>query len=228
MSSKVTLLGHQRHVPMVRQAVETWVVDPRAPVAVVTAGWEERENEDQELREHLARPCRNLAIWSRIEKLFQLDPELLEAMRWRHDRLRRVQELYRLRLSGLMGAARQLQAAQGDESLLQPERDGAILMLHGLVADFLFAGKVAGQAKPAATHFWLQEEKPFGHFARLCQAIEPMFLTGKAVYPVERTLLTSGVLSAAMKSLSSGHKQLETPHLVVRYAPPKEPQFARS
>jgi hypothetical protein len=106
------------------------------------------------------------------------------------------------------------------EAFLIEYRDGvrgAILMLHGLVADFLFAGKIAGQAKPAATHFWLQEDKPFGHFARLCQTMEPMFLTGKAPYPVERTLLTGGILDRALQSRFRKGEKLETPELAIGY-----------
>lgn len=108
------------------------------------------------------------------------------------------------------------------EAFLIEYRDGvrgAILMLHGLVADFLFAGKIAGQAKPAATHFWLQEEKPFGHFARLCQAMEPMFLTGKPAYPVERTLLAGGILDRVMQSRHRKGEKLDTPELAITYNP---------
>ena len=106
------------------------------------------------------------------------------------------------------------------EAFLIEYRDGvrgSILMLHGLVADFLFAGKIVGQAKPAATHFWLQEEKPFGHFAKLCQALEPMYVTGMPAYPVERTLLTTGILDRAMQSRFRKGVKLETPELAISY-----------
>ena len=33
------------------------------------------------------------------------------------------------------------------------------------------------------------------------------------IYPIERTLLTTGVLDAAMRSRYQGHIRLETPHL---------------
>jgi hypothetical protein len=54
-----------------------------------------------------------------------------------------------------------------------------------------------------------------------------MFTTGKAPYPVERTLLTSGLVAAGLKSLADG-KRLETPHLAVEYEAPKESQFFRT
>jgi hypothetical protein len=45
-----------------------------------------------------------------------------------------------------------------------------------------------------------------------------MFLTGVPSYPVERVLLTSGVLEAALDSRHQGQVRLETPYLDVRYA----------
>lgn len=133
MLSSVILLGPQRHVPIVKAAVETLVPKSgAAPLAVVTAGWEERELEDQELRDHVQRPVVNLRIWERVERILEEDPQLLAAMRQRHDTLRSVQELYRLRLHGLMEAARELFRRTGDETLLVPERADAIAMLQQL------------------------------------------------------------------------------------------------
>lgn len=118
---------------MVRPAVE-FLVPPRddRPVAAVTAGWEEREAEDQELRDHLQRPMVNLAVWQRVEQIFEQDGELLQAMRQRHDTLRKVQELYRLRLAGLMDSTRVLLRRIGEAALLEPERQGAIEMVRQL------------------------------------------------------------------------------------------------
>ncbi len=93
----------------------------------------------------------------------------------------------------------------------------AALMLHGLTTEFMFAGRVEGAATPPSTLFWLQDGKPFAHFARLSEGIERMFLTGKPGYPVERTLLTTGILDEVMKSRHAGGKRRETPHLRVRY-----------
>jgi hypothetical protein len=44
-----------------------------------------------------------------------------------------------------------------------------------------------------------------------------MFLSGQPAYPAERTVLTSGVLEAALTSRHEGHRRLETPWLNVAY-----------
>lgn len=131
MQPRIILLGPQRHLPIVRDAVAA-LVDLRAPLAVVTAGWEEREAETGELQEHLRCPVVNLDIWQRVEQIFVEDPELLAAMRGRHDRLRQLQELYRIRLAGLMEATAELFSRDGDDALLVPERNDALVMLQAL------------------------------------------------------------------------------------------------
>jgi hypothetical protein len=57
---------------------------------------------------------------------------------------------------------------------------------------------------------------------------EEMFLTGKAPYPVERTLLTSGVLESCLDSRAGSNVRLETPHLDVAYRPPEKSQFCQT
>jgi hypothetical protein len=44
-----------------------------------------------------------------------------------------------------------------------------------------------------------------------------MVTTGQSPYPIERTLLTTGVLDAAMQSRWKGHVPLDTPYLDVSY-----------
>lgn len=58
--------------------------------------------------------------------------------------------------------------------------------------------------------------------------IESLFLTGKSPYPVERTLLTTGMTAAGIESLFQKQKRLKTPHLAVRYQPSRKSMFWRS
>ncbi len=132
MLSSAILLGPQRLVPILRPAVETLVPDADAgPLAAVTAGWEEREREDQELRDHVQRPVENLEIWSRVERIFEQDKELFAAMRQRHDTLRTLQELYRVRLAGLVEPLREL-LRRGGDGLLAAARHDALAMVRQL------------------------------------------------------------------------------------------------
>ncbi|MBC8355829.1 MAG: hypothetical protein H8E66_27955 [Planctomycetes bacterium] len=101
-------------------------------------------------------------------------------------------------------------------------RDGlraTVAMANGLASQFGFAAKLRGREKPVATWFELQEVKPFGHFTYLTQAIESMIHTGKPAYPVERTLLTTGILDRVMHSLAEGGKRFDTPELAISYEP---------
>ena len=84
---------------------------------------------------------------------------------------------------------------------------------------FIFAGQRKGAEKPDVCQFYLQQPDPFAHFAELTKAIEALVNTGHAPYPVERTLLTTGVLDAVMTSRHEKGKRVETPHLEVAYTP---------
>ena len=137
MLSSAILIGPQRRVKTVRQAVEALTPGKDdGAVLAVTAGWEERESEDEELREHLGRPLVNLALWERVERIFAADKVLFEAMRDRHATLRKVQELYRLRLQGLMDPltelCRRVEAREEQGELLIPEQEGALGMVQAL------------------------------------------------------------------------------------------------
>ena len=56
-------------------------------------------------------------------------------------------------------------------------------------------------------------------FSYLGLNIEQMFLTGKPQYPAERTLLASGIIATAARSLADGGKIIDTPFLDIKYKP---------
>jgi hypothetical protein len=52
-----------------------------------------------------------------------------------------------------------------------------------------------------------------------------MVLDNRSPYPVERTLLTSGMTLAAVESIHRGHTLVNTPEMEVMYKGPKESLF---
>jgi hypothetical protein len=105
-------------------------------------------------------------------------------------------------------------------------RDGlrvTILMLNGYVTQRAAALRVRGEAAPLATWFTQARRQPVWHFCHQVDYIERMVESGVAPYPVERTLLTTGMVDAVMTSRYEGGRRQETPHLDVTYRPPEEP-----
>ncbi len=64
-------------------------------------------------------------------------------------------------------------------------------------------------------------------FNPLVRHIETMVLEGKAPYPVERTLLTSGMVIGGVDSLFAGEQAIATPQLDVSYTAPRASQYWR-
>jgi hypothetical protein len=109
-------------------------------------------------------------------------------------------------------------------------RDGTkatMMMLSDAVADFNIAVKVKGNKEIQATQFFLSPDPNVTYSACLASKIEQMIMTGAAPYPVERTLLVSGMLEACLDSRVKGHQKIETPHLDVVYQAPRESQYCR-
>jgi len=94
----------------------------------------------------------------------------------------------------------------------------AAFLMTGMVEDFTAAIDLEGRAEPFSVLMNLQNGRPHHHFGCLVKKIEELFETGRAPYPVERTLLTSGMLDLALESRFQGHKKVATPELErVRY-----------
>jgi hypothetical protein len=65
-------------------------------------------------------------------------------------------------------------------------------------------------------------------FSPLVNNFEQMFLTGKETYPLERTLLTTGLTAAGVESLFREQVRYDTPHLAIAYQPTKGSTFWRT
>ena len=108
----------------------------------------------------------------------------------------------------------------------------SMLLMNGLVRDFNFAARLKNQAKVFSTQMYLP--MPDGRttladfFSPLVFYMEQMYLTGKAQYPIERTLLTTGLTAAGVESLYRNQARVDTPHLGIRYQARPESTFERS
>ena len=105
-----------------------------------------------------------------------------------------------------------------------------MLLMSGLVKDFNFASRLDNGILSTQMYLPMPDGRTTlaNFFSPLVNNMEQMFLTGKATYPVERTLLTTGLTEAGVESLFRGQTKLETPHLAIKYQPTHESTFWRS
>lgn len=120
----IVLLGPQRLQRTLGAVVEEVGVD--GDFAAVTAGWEEREDEIDELRAHLDRRVVNLHLYARCEEILREDPQFATAYRERRQRLKEIDDLHRIRLDSMEKALRKLMKAPGRQDLVEPEREAAV------------------------------------------------------------------------------------------------------
>ena len=120
-----------------------------------------------------------------------------------------------------------LKLVEGDPMMAEPHgilltyKDGfrAIVLKIGRSSTrWNFACRLKGEKEILAHRYYVGPWKNRNLFKALSHAIQTMFQTGKPPYPVERTLLVSGILDAAMHARAEG-KALDTPHLQFGYKP---------
>jgi hypothetical protein len=104
---------------------------------------------------------------------------------------------------------------------------GTVLLLNGHMRDFVYAGRIRGEARPASCLFCVPPPPGARFFDAQVMALERFLESGKPPYPAERTLLTTGILDAAMESHHRRGTRLETPELDVRYTAPADSGFLR-
>jgi len=99
--------------------------------------------------------------------------------------------------------------------------NAAAIMLNGYIIDWAFAARANGGT--VSTEIALEYGAPFSHFGYMSRNIERMFITGKSVYPVERTAISTGITAAMMESNAKGGARIETPHLRIPYRSYEKP-----
>ena len=130
ISRALAFLGPQRFNPTLARAVAALSI--QGDLATVTAGWQERELEVEELHEHLGGRAVNLELHRRAEVVFEQDPELAAAHHRRQELFREMQEIYVLRLDSALQACATLEARPGHAQLLEQERAAALEAVRAL------------------------------------------------------------------------------------------------
>ena len=99
----------------------------------------------------------------------------------------------------------------------------ATLMLPGHLGGFGYAARVDGDVLATGLNSVADSQQPFSYLAL---NVQQMFLTCQPQYPVERTLLVTGILDALIESRHRDHARIETPHLAVKYEPSRNPPIS--
>ncbi len=128
----LVLLGAQRFDPTLRDAMEELGV--RGKIATVTAGWQEREDDDADLCEHCEGGAVNLRLHARAERVFASDPVFHEAHRERQSLLRHRQDFYRIRLEHLLDAEQVLKNRLAPKPILEDEERASLAAIRELDA----------------------------------------------------------------------------------------------
>jgi len=90
-----------------------------------------------------------------------------------------------------------------------------ILNLDGMTRDYLFAARERN-GKTHSSCFYIQLYN-HNHWSFMVRAFEDLVLTKKTPHPIERNLLTTGLLIFALESRLQGGKWLDTPQLGISY-----------
>jgi hypothetical protein len=131
----LTLLGPQRLTPTLPEVVAGAGIDlspGEPPLATVTAGWQEREDEDADLVAALLGNTVNLRLYARVADVFERDPALARAHRERGRRLQDIQALYEVRLGHAMDAVNELLRRTTEGWLLDDEVESALAAVRTL------------------------------------------------------------------------------------------------
>ena len=105
-----------------------------------------------------------------------------------------------------------------------------MMALNGLFGgSWAFAARLKDQSQPLSTYMHLPMPPGLANFfSPLTNNIEQMFLSGRAAYPIERTLLTTGLTAAGIDSLHQGQVKVATPHLDIAYQPTPHSTYWRT
>lgn len=135
MSHRGVISGSLDGSDSLRQAVSALEVE--GPVALVTAGWQEYESNDEEMPGQLGRPIVNLKLYERAEAVFAEDKELAEAHRSMQELMRMGQDYYRIRVARMVDAALDIARRAAGSKLEDDEAELSMEYLRQIDRDHL-------------------------------------------------------------------------------------------
>ena len=130
--SAVVLLGAQRFDSTLGSVVRQ--VHCPGPIALITTGWREREDEDERLVAHLACETVNLRLYHRAEEVFAEDLELAQTHRAKQAKLRHKQDFYRIRLEHELAANHVIRQRHAPADVLAEEEGASVAAIRALDA----------------------------------------------------------------------------------------------
>jgi hypothetical protein len=95
--------------------------------------------------------------------------------------------------------------------------NGTVLCVGSSSVRWSVACRLKGEDRVRATYFYGGPWRNRGLFRALAHGIQEHFVNKRSPYPVERTLLATGALAAAMDSRHAGGEPQATPHLEFGY-----------
>lgn len=130
--ARVVLLGPQGDDPDLDRV---WSDLGRpGPVALVTAGWQEWEEDDVRLRTLLGPGAFNLRLYARAEAVWREDPELAAGHTRLQEEVRLLRRAYNVRLAHAMDAWAELRGLAGDGGVVGAEEGAALEAVRALDA----------------------------------------------------------------------------------------------
>jgi len=135
--SVIALLGPQFREPNLAPVLAE--LNLAGPLVSVTAGWQEREGEIDELAAHLDRDVTDLGLYARTEHVFAEDRSLLVSYRARQERLRGMQELYRVQLEHARAAVEDIWFSGAAPAIVRAARRSALGVMRRLDREHVLA-----------------------------------------------------------------------------------------
>lgn len=170
----VVLLGAQRFDATLGAVVKELDVD--GPIALITAGWQDREADDAALKAHLGCESVNLRLYQRAEEVFAQDQELAHVHRTKQAKLRHKQDFYRIRLEHELDANHVIRQRKAPPEVLEEEEGASLAAIRSLDAYHLAQcarvhAELDAEVDPLSRPSVIAHRKALAEIMKRCRAL---------------------------------------------------------